>query len=479
MATAAPTSPPFADSQSLASRLVSARWLVIGALSLVAPVIAVVQLGRIHPDELFQTLEPAFWRVHGYGILSWEWQPQGAIRNWITPSVFAALLWLSDALGVTNPRVYRAICELPVWLLHGWMLVAAYRYAERRVGPERALLAPLLISLYAVTLTFGGRTMSETFSAALLVIGFEALDRNDPAAAPRSGLVAGLALGFAVVTRYGSAVMVIAALGFLVARRDWRKLFFTVLAGLGVLGLLAAVDNATWGSPLSSLFAYLRFNVTSGAAAAQFGEAPWHTYLPVMAGALPLWFWPGLLGTLWLQRPKLPLALVAAVAYLAVISGTAHKEPRFLYPALLFLLFAAAPGLVAFAAKLPKPAFTYAALAFAVATTFFPPSVSDDLKVQRPEQFQAIVAATREGTGLLIVNDGMWGSGGYFYIGKVIPWTMADVPEDPRFQGAIADARVNRVITYNDHLLENILAGGFVLQEQRGATTVLIRKPKQ
>ncbi len=478
----APPSAPSNDASSAATspavtKLLRCRYVVIAAVALVAPILAVVQLGRIHPDELFQTLEPAFHKVHGFGVLAWEWQlPQGGIRNWITPSVFAGILWLASKLGIDDPRTYRALCELPVLLLHGWMLVAVYRYAERRVGAAWALGAPVLVGLSAVVLTFGGRTMGETFSAALLVVAFEALDRSAPEQARRAGLIGGLALGFSVVTRYGSAVMVISALGYLLAQRQWRKLLYTLAAGASVLALLTAVDWYTWGKPLHSIFAYLQFNVLSNAAAQNFGESPWHFYLPVLAGALPVWLWPGLVGALWLQRPRVPLALVAAVLYVAAICATAHKEPRFLYPAILFLSFAAAPGLLGLLSKAPAK-LGLALAALALLTTFRPPKVVDELQVQRPDQFQAQVRATRgDATGLLIVGDGVWGTGGYFYMGKPIPWTWADWARDYNFQGAVGDARVNRAITYDERELQALKDRGFVVEAVIDRATVLSRK---
>src|SRR3954451_21562741 len=41
----------------------------------------------IHPDEIFQYLDPA-WRLLGHdGIVSWEWRY--GIRSWFLPSVLA------------------------------------------------------------------------------------------------------------------------------------------------------------------------------------------------------------------------------------------------------------------------------------------------------------------------------------------------------------------------------------------------------
>jgi len=71
------------------------RWAVV--LALVPAVSAVAVLGRLHPDEVYQFLEPAFFKVHGYGVLAWEWR-QG-LRNWAAPLVLAGLLKVGAGSG--------------------------------------------------------------------------------------------------------------------------------------------------------------------------------------------------------------------------------------------------------------------------------------------------------------------------------------------------------------------------------------------
>ena len=186
---------------------------------------AVLVLGRIHPDEVYQVIEPAFERVHGYGILAWEWDLArgGGIRNWAPPFFFAALLKVCALLGIDNPRAYRAVLELPQFGLHLAMLWAVFRYARRRVDDDRwALLGVALVALHGLVVLFAGRTMSESFSAAFLVLAVEAVDRAyhgelDGKALRNAGLLAGLWLGLSVVARYGSAVMVVALLLYIAA----------------------------------------------------------------------------------------------------------------------------------------------------------------------------------------------------------------------------------------------------------------------
>jgi phosphatidylinositol glycan class B len=451
-------------------------WLVLmGAVALLPSVIAITQLGRIHPDEVYQMLEPAWQRVHGYGIQAWEWRE--GLRNWAAVFVLAGLLRVGDLLGLAHPQANRALLALPQLALHGWMLLAAYRLGARRGGQTSGLLTALLVGLYGPVLVFAGRTMSESLSAAFLVVAVEALDRKERLT--HAGLLAGLALGLSVVARYGSAAFVLAALVWLVLARRWRLLAFTCVGGLAVALGLGALDWGTWGAPFHSLQAYLRFNLLSDGAVRNFGESPPGFYVPVLLAALPFWAWLAVpLGLSALRRRSVSLPLFCALVYVAAVSATPHKEERFLYPALMLIVLAAAPAVASWLVTQAQQStqLRWGTAALALATTVasavaYPPQ---DL---RGDQFRAIVAATRDdkATGLLIVNEGLWGAGGYFYIGKNLPWATCDWPYDYAFQRAMADPAFNRAVTFEGRALPELQAAGFRVVEQVGRETVLVR----
>ncbi|HET6982620.1 MAG TPA: mannosyltransferase, partial [Myxococcaceae bacterium] len=113
-------------------------------------------------------------------------------------------------------------------------------------------------------------------------------------------------------------------------------------------------------------------------------------------------------------------------------------------------------------------------LGVAAAMTVLASGPSTDL---RGDQFRAIVKATRprEVTGLLIVNEGLWGAGGFFYVGRRIPWLTSDWPHDPAFQRAMRDPRFNRVVTFEGRALEELQAAGFKVIGQERRETILGR----
>jgi GPI mannosyltransferase 3 len=448
-------------------------WIVSLAVAAVASTVAVVQLGRLHPDEVYQFLEPAWWRVHGYGIRAWEWEV--GIRNWAVPLFFSVILRVAGALGVENPRIARALIEVPQFFLHAWMLRAVYRYTERRVGSRWGAVAVFAVGLYGLVIAFGGRTLGESLSAAFFIIGAEALDRSERPM--RAGLLGGSMLGLSVVARYGAAVMVAAAMLWLLGARRWKVLGFTVLSGLGIAAGLGLLDQLTWQEPFHSFITYTRFNVTSGMAAAHFGAQPAKYYVPLLFEFAPLWVWPGLVFAIWKQRPRIPLPLFCAVAYGAAVTVTAHKEGRFLYPALVCLALAGIPGALGILRIIPRPDLRASFVPVLIAASFGTWFLPGEFQVQRSDQFRAIVEATRpsEVTGLLIVNDGLWGSGGCFYIGKPIPWLNSDSAADYTFQAVMRDKRYNRVVSYDGRSLDALKGAGFQVLDRIGLATILGR----
>ena len=220
--------------------------------------------------------------------------------------------------------------------------------------------------------------------------------------------------------------------------------------------------------------AWARFNVGSTGAAQRFGAEPPGYYWPFLWSEVPLWVWPSLLlGLAWL-RPRLGVAGAMAALVLVALVQTAHKEERFLYPVVVLLVAEAAPGLGALLERLRArwQRVAVALVALLLTGRGEPPSM--DL---RGDQFRAIVKATRpeEATGLLIVNEGLWGSGGFFYVGKRIPWLTCDFPQDGAFQVAMRDRRFNRVVTFEGRALPELQAAGFKVVGVEGRETILAR----
>ena len=65
------------------------------------------------PDEYFQSLEPAYHFVFGYGHLTWEWLTPKPIRSISYPALNIPIYWALKTLGLADSVVFGD------WLLVG------------------------------------------------------------------------------------------------------------------------------------------------------------------------------------------------------------------------------------------------------------------------------------------------------------------------------------------------------------------------
>lgn len=417
-------------------------WLEVLAAALPAALHAVFFLGRLHPDEIFQALEPALQHAFGFGVQAWEWRV--GLRNQAVPIFFSWFLRAAHSIGIDDVWWRRVVLEVPQYFLHAAMLGAVFRLSARRLDARLARWCLWLTALYGPIVWFGGRTMSESFSVAFLAWGIERLDDTEgKGTEDTASLLGGVLLGLAVVTRYGSAAVVAPAMLWLLLTRRFRTFSFATAGGLVVAVLLGALDRFTWGDWFHSFRAYVTFNVLTGEAATRFGAQPFWFYSGRLLLLAP-WGALGLLLWRWEKPARAWMPFVAGLGYFLAISATPHKEDRFIYPTLVLLSLAGTPAFVAFVARRWEERRVQALLAAALlgGLAFFVfPTPWDP---ERKEQFQLEALASRTATGLVILNEGLWGTGGFFFLGRNIPWCQCDFPSEPCFVDAMRDQRVNR-----------------------------------
>ena len=341
-------SSPRDQGQNTVWGLSSRLWLLIAlGLGLVMRLYFVwAKAGMFFPDEMFQYLEPGYQRMHGFGILFWEFE-QG-VRNWFLPGYYGALMEVGEALGLAGWRLHRflaihnALASLLIVPI-GFKLGNAVGRGDRRLG----VLLSLGLACFPLFAYFAQHTLSEVFASIFVCWGyaywFEASNRTERRQWHVGWLWVGLLLGMAVVVRY-SLLVLLPVIGFdLIVSRRGRGLVLMSIGFASTMLYIGMLDAATWGRPFHSFIAYFSFHLSGG------GEI--HGMLP------PLFYWTdGIIKMLGPAAALLVLPLFAVprrywritaswLVPILLLSYFGHKEERFLLPMWPLILCASFVGL--------------------------------------------------------------------------------------------------------------------------------------
>ena len=299
----------------------------------------------VWPDEIFQTLEQAHRVVYGSGLVPWEFQL--GMRSWLLPGLIAALMELSRIAG-NGPDYYIPLIAGSFAALAAAPVVCSFLWGRRLFGLFGGWIAAAVVAVAPEAVYFGARTLSETVAAHLLIVALYVLEPGYRATSRQRLFGGGALLGLVFVLR----IQLVPALVVVALWTTWRaprKRTLPLLAGAAVtLAAAGILDTLTLGYPLASVWKYFVYNVYYGASST-FGVEPWNFYL---LGELGVWGGGAVTLVLLagLGARRMPLLLAAAVTILAVHSATAHKEYRFIYPAVLLVMVLAGIGLAQAAA---------------------------------------------------------------------------------------------------------------------------------
>ena len=289
----------------------------------------------IHPDAIFQTLEPAHRLAYGYGVITWEWRE--GIRNWVFPAFLAAIMkataWLAPGSSgyLWGIRAVLSLLSLvTIWFGYAW--------AKRTSGIEAAIIAAGLCAIWYDLVIFAPSALTEVVSTHLLLPGLYFGIYGDRLPEHKRLFLAGLLCGLAVSLRLQLAPAVGFALLYF-CHPKWRQRTLPLTAGV-LLPVITfgIVDAFTWSYPFQSLLKNFWINAVQDQSAA-YGTQPWYWYLLVLAEQMFPLFALALFGV-----RKSPLLGWIALIILVSHSVIGHKEVRFIYPVMPIVATLAAIG---------------------------------------------------------------------------------------------------------------------------------------
>jgi hypothetical protein len=414
--------------------------LVLGAvcvMALAARVAVAVSVPNVTwPDEIFQSLEQAHRIVFGYGVIPWEFR-EGA-RSWLLPGslagVMMAVRWAGGLAHVRAAQVVlSALAITPVAVAFLW---------SRRHGLGAAIAAATACAVWFELVLFAPKALSEVVAAHVLVVGVYL------ASAPkRAGLAwAGAALALAVALRIhlAPAALVVAAIAARQEGAAWKALGL----GAGPVAVAAGfLDLVTWGAPFHSYVTAVRVNLLEGKSQ-MYGTAPWYAYAGMLWSA---WSWslPAIAALALAGARRAPGAAMCALAVLVSHSLIAHKEYRFIYPAVALCIVLAAVGTGEAVAWIGARTRSRSLLAPVAATSLWV-GASVVLAARSPEWTRGragleatIQAGARDLCGLALLGEHWAATGGYTYLHRDVALYQLDDAGDlaaawPGFDTALA-----------------------------------------
>jgi hypothetical protein len=372
------------------------------------------------PDEIFQTLEQAHRLAFGYGVVPWEFR-DGA-RSWLLPGALGGVMAASGwAGGLAHVRAVQvllsALAVIPAAIAFLW---------SRERGRAAAVVAAVACAFWFDLVLFGPKALNEVVAAHVLVAGvYLSSEGRRPATLAWAGAV----LALAVVLRIHLAPAVLAA-AVVTARRDlarWRALALGAVPVIAAVGLL---DLLTWGDLFHSYVTTVRTNVIEGRSR-RYGTAEWHAYARMLWDA---WSWSllALVGLAAIGARRRPAAAIATVVILVAHSAIAHKEYRFIYPAVVLAVVLAGAGTadaVAWVVARTRARAWAVALAAALLWTGTSAAVTErspKWSLGRSGLEATVQASAGSPCGLALIGQHWTSTGGYTYLRRDVPIYVID-----------------------------------------------------
>ena len=295
---------------------------------------AVFCSGSLHPDEHFQILEFAKWKLGEGCPQAMAWEHVAKIRPTLQPVLAMVVIQFCRCLSLENPFHQAMAMRIITALVMLFSIRQYVKSAGSWVNPQHrnALMAATLFFWVVpmISVHFSSETLS-TACLLLLLVGLLRREQPSNRDALWMGIVA--AIGFEFRYQIAFALVGILAWILIVGRYRWQIWCIAAVGFLGVLVFCFALDCWFYGKMVFAPYNYYYMNIVRHVAAS-FGESPWYVYLtslgsfPGLALGIPIVI-SLCVGTIRYYRNPVVWAFWSFLLFHSVIS---HKELRFIFP---------------------------------------------------------------------------------------------------------------------------------------------------
>jgi GPI mannosyltransferase 3 len=315
-------------------------WLALLAICLLAVVIRASVMALLpsilHPDERMW-LEAADRLVNHKGLVTWDFQV--GERSWLWPGLMAGFMAIGRFFGSPPDGGLGGVAAL-ICIVSLAPVICGFLWGRNVAGFPGAVTTGLLNAVWFELVYFYAHPLSESFAGAALVTGLYLIYPGRNVWSEREMFLGAAMLGLAAVLRpqlIPAIGVAIIAVGGIRLRAHYPALLGGLALPIVLSGLL---DWVTWGWPFHATIMYVYYQSKVSAAA---GLNPFYSYIG--------WEWVswGLFGVVivlcaLLGALRLPLLLGVVVTIFVLHSVVAHKEYRYISPALPLVMTLAGVG---------------------------------------------------------------------------------------------------------------------------------------
>jgi phosphatidylinositol glycan class B len=331
------------------NRLYHSRyWRIYAAGLFVTLLTSWFSVGYYHPDEHFQVLEFAGYRLGLSPAADLPWEFREQIRPALQPTIACGVIAAARTAGIEDPFIHAFLLRLLTGLFAWYVVCRASLLLAGDFSTEksRTLFVATNLLLWFVpylSVRFSSETLAGVtflFALCLILENPENRDRKfNPALA-----AAGLLLGFSFFLRFQMAFALLGVATWLlfIRKAGMRSVLILAFSGLLACVVSMAADYWFYGKFVLTPLKYFTVNIVQGRAS-DWGMMPWYYYFPEsiirIIPPMSLLLVPAFIAGIIL-KPR-SLFTFAIIPFLAVHILVPHKEMRFLVPVLFPFLYLA------------------------------------------------------------------------------------------------------------------------------------------
>lgn len=311
-------------------------------------------------DEVFNYWEPSHYLNHGYGLQTWEYSPEYAIRSWTYTGLHSLIIWV----GLLPLRVFQYqkskvaefyFLRIVLALVCAFCQTRLYSVVSRTFNPRVAIFFMIAMVISPGMYHAAPAYLPSSFAMYTTMLGLSAFMDWSGGMKTAQGVMwfgIGSTLGWpfagALVLPFVIEEVILASVTGEISAGFWRLLQGTVRS-LVVLALQTAIDSAFYKKLVCVPLNIVLYNVFSGGSRGPdiYGVEPWHFYIRNLALNFNIWFFLALASLpllliqhIGLQKSVSKQTLLRSIVFVspfylwvAIFTAQPHKEERFMYPA--------------------------------------------------------------------------------------------------------------------------------------------------